>query len=294
MTKLHVVDSGAFSLFNTVLKKHKGQIGSKLDYSLYKTKEFWTYCDDYAAFIKKYQNAISYYVTVDACRSPELSWKITKYLENEHGLKPIPVVHFGTPIKWITKYLEEGYDYIGVGGRIKRLPYTPWADKVWGEICRTPGYLPKVKVHGFAITTHKLMVRYPYYTVDSVTWKKMSYYGQVLVPPKGHGEFRFDIPNLVVFIDEVSPYSKRDGSGEGKHFFNMSRPEQQAIREWLEEIDVPFGKRKGDKIIELGVSNDHQMRVEATIKYFEALQRSMPKWPWPFRLSSRPTLMETL
>ena len=293
MSKRHFLDSGAFSLFNKVLKKQ--DTTGRLDYSVYNKPEFWKYVDAYANFINRHKYSIDHYVNVDACRNPKLSWQIQKYLEEEHGLKPIPVVHFNTPIKWLAKYLDAGYDYIGIGGRVKRLPYWPWADRVFNEICNQQSRLPLCKTHGFAVTTHKHVVRYPWYSVDSVTWKKMSYYGQILVPPVRGGQFCFSIPNQVVFIDpHGSKYTNR-GTGRGRHFLHLSKPRQKEIRDWLDFIKVPFGKSKGDgSIIKPGVINDNAMRCAATISYFEHLQRSIPKWPWPFQVLHRPTLLEAI
>lgn len=288
--KHHIVDSGAHSLLNAMLKKAKKT--KKLDYSFYDSKEFWAYVDKYANFIKENIRSIDHYINVDAIRNPKKSWEIQKYLENEHGLNPIPVIHFNTSMKWIERHLNYGYKYIGLGGQVGRLDYFQWADQAWNLICSTPKNLPACKVHGFAVTTHKHMTRYPWYSVDSVTSKKMAYYGQVLTPPCVQGKFRFDIPNNVLFMDEQSKYSVKSESGRGRHFLHLSWDEQKATREWFEAIDVPFGERRKGKIIKPGVTNNIGIRVQATIKYFLNVQRRQPKWPWSFQNHERYLLLE--
>jgi hypothetical protein len=301
----HIVDSGAFAFFNrynsrfnrSCNKSRKFQSTNlRPDFSYAKSTEFWEYVDSYAAFLKKWKDGIDNYINVDVVMNPKLSWKVQKYLEEEHGLHPIPVIHYGTSERWLEHYLNKGYSYIGLGGRIGRAPYFPWADRMWTRICATPNRLPVCKVHGFAITTHKHITRYPWYSVDSTTSKKMGYYGQVLIPPKVNGSFSWVRPNLIVFMDMISPYTKRKGDS-GRHYLHYRKYEQEAILEWLKLIQVPFGSRNSKGVItQLGVSNCKQERVAANIKYFLWLQSNIPKWPWPLpdTIQIKPTLLELL
>jgi hypothetical protein len=294
MIENHWLDSGAHTWTNLLFKKAK-KAGGKIDWGLYDSQEFWDYVDKYAVFVKKWKHRIDHYINVDIIRDPKRSWKVLKYLENEHGLNPMPVIHFNCPLKWIEKHLDAGYEYIGMGGPVGKIPYEPWADRAWNLICSTSNRLPAVKIHGFAVTTHKHIVRYPWYSVDSVTWKKMSYFSQILVPPRlGRNAFNFSVPNLVVFIDAVSPYTNRR-NGKGRHFMHYSRQEQKGIRDWLDFINVPFGERHKDNSIKTeGVTNSNFCRVQANIAYFQHLAAHQPPWPWPFRQNTRPTLLECM
>jgi len=287
--KLIICDSGAHSFTNLLFKKSKRK-GGRIDWSLYKGEDFWNYVDRYAAFIKEWGDSFDYYVSVDVIRNPKLTWKVQQYLENEHGLKPMPVVHFNTPMKWIQKYLDAGYKYIGMGGPVGKNPYTPWADRAWNLICDTPDRLPQAKIHGFAVTTYHMISRYPWFSCDSVTWKKAAYFGQAVVA--------FSPDNLsktrMIFFDDQSPYLDRV-KGKGRHFLHHTKSEQHQIRKWLDHIHIPFGSRnKKGKVIEEGITNSNLVRCAATIEYFEAVARSMPKWPWPFHRDIRPTLMEAM
>lgn len=286
---LHMLDSGAFTFFNKhnssfnsfCNKKAKNRVERiKPDFSYADTKEFWEYVDSYANFVKQWKDSIDYYVNVDVVLNPKKSWEVLKYLEQEHGLHPIPVVHFGTSIKWVEKYINRGYTYIGMGGRIGHNPYFPWADKVWSVICATPDRKPCCKVHGFALTTHKHITRYPWFSCDSTTWKKMGIFGQIVIPRKRSGEFCWWEPYKSLFVDFISPYTKRVNRG-GKHFLHLTRFEQHQVREWLEYIKVPFGKMKpSGKVTEIGVTNCKQERVAANLRYFLWLQSKLPQWPW--------------
>lgn len=301
MSKIHIfLDSGAFSMAGKARKKSHAS-----EKKFYSTKEFWTYVDAYAAFIKQHEDTFDHYANVDTSRFPKITWEIQKYLENEHGLKPLPVIHHGESLKWVEKYLEAGYKYICIGGVAKTKGYSPtgkfydWGDPVWQLICPGPSFKPTVKVHGFAITSIPLMQRYPWYSVDSVTWKKMSYFGQILVPRLKKGKPNFKLAPLVLFMDSESKYTKRKGN-TGRHCkaFSSTHPkksEMAAIRTWLDFIEVPFGTRAVDgSIIELGVSNDSSMRCTANIRFFEVLAKSLPKWPWPFVSDSRQTAWDNV
>lgn len=287
--RLTICDSGAHSFTNLLFKKSKRE-GGRIDWSLYKSKEFWDYVDRYANFIKEHGDAFDEYVNVDAIRNPEITWEVQQYLERVHKLSPMPVVHYNTPMRWIKKYIDAGYSYIGMGGPVGKNPYTPWADRAWNLICDTPGRLPAAKIHGFAVTTYKMISRYPWYSCDSVTWKKAAYFGQAVVAfsPKDLSKTR------MIFFDDQSPYLNRV-KGKGRHFQHYSKSEQRKIREWLDHIQVPFGKRsKSGEVLEEGVTNSNLVRCAATIEYFEAVARSQPKWPWPFHKVIRPTLLEAM
>ncbi len=295
MSKTHIfLDSGAFSMAGKARKK--SHLSEK---KFYKTKDWWGYIDRYAAFIKEHPDAFDHYANVDTSRFPKITWEVQKYLENEHGLKPLPVIHHGEDIKWLEKYLEAGYKYICVGGVAKSKGYSPskkfntWGDLIFKLLCPMSNqYLPTVKVHGFAITSIPLMQRYPWYSVDSVTWKKMSYYGQILVPMYKKGIWNYLKAPLVIFIDPDSKYTKRKGN-TGRHFNALNKMEQGRVKEWLEHIEVPFGEgRQGDPAIMLGVINEDHFRCQANIRYFELMSKSLPKWPWAFNPDQKSTLIE--
>lgn len=305
-TRLHMLDSGAFSLINQARKKRKAGQG-KVDWSIYKTDEFREYMDAYAEFIKKYRTAIDYYVNIDAIGNPEITWENQMYLEKEHGLKPIPVVHQGEPIKWVEKYLEAGYDYLAIGKIANQGPFDEWCDRCFEVICNQENRLPLVKVHGFAITRYTWMVRWPWYSVDSTTWIKMAFNGQILMPSiNADGVFVFDKPYMRLFVDDVSPYTNRRHKANGprkrlvlgqretirRHYQSMSPLERSKVRQWLKIIGVPIGKSRNGKVVTEGVTNNQAMREKANIHYYEHFCE-VHTWPWAWdRPERQPTLFE--
>lgn len=176
-----LIDSGAHSIFN----KHAKSVKNMDRYKYYESEHFWNYVDQYAAFIKRNDDLIDAYVNVDAITNPEMTWKVQMYLEKEHGLRPIPVIHHKTDHKWLKRYLSREYDYIALGGvaqeKSSRASYIEWANTCFKIIAESK--TPNVKVHGFAVTALPLLFRYPWYSVDSSSWRlRGGGYGLIDVP----------------------------------------------------------------------------------------------------------------
>lgn len=273
------LDSGAFSIKPHALKYAKEKKCSLWEY--YETKAFWRFMDCYAEFVKKYQKYIDLYANMDAIGNPELTWRNQQYLEKEHGLKPVPVIHFRTDIKWVSHYIKHGYDLIGLGG-IKGKDYD-WFDRVFDLICDTPNRLPRVRVHGFGATGYKIILRYPWWSVDSATWTKVGAYGNILVPHKRGGKFVFNEQPYVIGVSLDSPTTK----DQGMHLNTISKGERRIVEEWLELIGIPLGKMKGEEIEERGVCTHHTSRKIACLLFFEKMRESLPPYPWPFQSKRR-------
>lgn len=225
------LDSGAFSLR-----------GKSTDPKFYESAEFWDYADSYAEFIKRNAGRVVAYANLDVIGDPKLTLRNQRYLENEHGLSPVPVVHFGTNVRWLKKYLECEYDYIGLGGLATQKHHSEvqkWLDACFGVVCDTSGRKPSARLHGFGVTGVQMLRRYPWYSVDSTTWIKYGIVGSVMVPPLRGGEFTFAESPLKV---RVSVASKADvGRLGGDHYVNYSKAKKQAVLNWLRVIDLPMG-----------------------------------------------------
>ncbi len=277
------LDSGAHAIYTreVIRKKHKE------GYDFYNSQTFWDYVDAYANFIKKYKTAIDWYVNVDAIFQPETSYKVLKYLENTHKLNPMPVVHWGTDIKWLKKYMDDGYTYIGLGGlgqEVTKKWYYNWADNIFRYICPKPTQLPIIRVHGFAMTAYDLLVRYPWRSVDSASWVKAGGFGQILVPHKRNNKYTFDVSPYSLSVSIESPTNDK----EGRNYSTLTKLEQRVIREWLEIINIPIGKADSDgKELEWGIICSHHARRIANILFFEKLVEWLPEWPWPFKLTPK-------
>lgn len=289
-----MVDSGAHSIFvKEILKKKHGQ----LDFGYYETDEFWDYVDAYGEYISKNKHMIDLYVSVDVIHSPELSWKVQKYLEKEWKIKPLPVYHSGEDFKWFKKYVDE-YDYIGVGGLGQEVTRSTWMKNigipVFSYICKKPDYTPIRKIHGFAMTAPSLVTGFPWYSVDSTSWVMFGKYGIVIVPYKRKGLYDYSKSPNTVFVS-----SRPESKGNIGHFENVVDMHQSYFQKYFEENGFILGKsefkevsggyalreneqwanrKKGivEVIIEKGLSNQHELRDQLNLLFYLNLEKSLP------------------
>jgi len=101
----------------------------------------------------------------------------------KHGLNPLITFHVNESFDYLKEYIKK-YDYIALGGvaqiKGKRDKLQEWLDHCFSLILKKKG----LKIHGFAIFSPKLMLRYPFYSVDASTWLIGSTYGNLLIPTK--------------------------------------------------------------------------------------------------------------
>jgi hypothetical protein len=269
--------------------------------------------DEYIAFIKENESSIDLYANLDVIGSAQGTWQNQVYIEKA-GLNPLPTFHYGEDIKWLQRYLSKGYDYICLGGMVpistRDLKF--WLDDIFSNyICDSSG-MPKVKVHGFGLTSFPLMMRYPWYSVDSTSWVVTGRMGSIYVPRKKGGEWVYNENSWKIAVSNQSPNKKEAGA----HIDTMSPGEKQIILDYIEEKGYCLGKseyrmefqdyklqdnekwaqkkpssktekRKLEIILEDGISNRYQLRDEMNIIYFLDLEKSMPEWPWAFKMKQQ-------
>lgn len=102
------------------------------------------------------------------------------------GTSPLPCFHYGEPVEALDWYVQN-YEYITIGGMVPIS--TPqlklWLDRLWEDHLTDEHGRPRVKVHGFGLTSLPLMMRYPWWSVDSSTWVQWAANGMILVPGVG-------------------------------------------------------------------------------------------------------------
>lgn len=156
------LDSGAFSAFTKNVN-----IAPELYAQFIKdTQHFWTTCSS-LDFIGKGEAAAVQ------------SYENLKNLERL-GAKVQPVFHVREPDDWLRKYIDEGYDYIFIGGMVPES--TDWLcerlDGLWENVLvDKKTRKARVKIHGFGLTDVKLMLRYPWHSVDSSSWLAIGMFG---------------------------------------------------------------------------------------------------------------------
>lgn len=158
------LDSGAFSSFTK---------GVEVDLP--------RYCD----WIHENEDIVEMASVLDAIGDHRGTFKNQAAMERL-GTNPLPCFHYGEPVELLEWYVKH-YSYITIGGMVPIS--TPqlklWLDRIWHNHLTDEDGVPKVKVHGFGLTSLPLMMRYPWYSVDSSTWVQWAANGMILVPGLG-------------------------------------------------------------------------------------------------------------
>lgn len=187
------LDSGAFSAYTQ---------GVEIDLP--------KYCD----FIKRNSDIIEVASVLDAVGDPLKTYQNQLAME-AHGVRPLPCFHYGEDERYLD-YYAANYEYITLGGMVPIS--TPnlllWLDRLWEKHLTDGSGRPRLKVHGFGLTTISLMKRYPWYSVDSSSWVQISSVGSILHPDHG-----------VIAMSHTSPNRKQ----EGRHFDTLSHIEQSYL-----------------------------------------------------------------
>jgi len=135
------------------------------------------YVGDYAAFLKSFHPKcqVDFYVTVDYVHDCKVIYEITRRLF-DLGANPIPVYHGDDSVDWLKRYWDLGHRLVGISVSewTKSSDRMPWYyDKVF-EFGAKVG----MRFHGF-MQTGRYMFMYPWWSVDSTSWKKSAAYGNV-------------------------------------------------------------------------------------------------------------------
>ncbi|MDD5053492.1 MAG: hypothetical protein PHO27_12225 [Sulfuricurvum sp.] len=193
---------------------------------------------EYIKFIKENKKYITVYANLDVIGDAEAGWKNQKIMEDA-GLSPLPVYHIEDDISYLYRCLE--YPYFCLGGMATG--YTTaqrrsFLDMCFEIICNTIDGMPKCKIHGFGMTSLELLLRYPWYSVDSTSWVLTGRFGSVFVPRKVNGSYVYDESSWKVTVSNQSP----DQIEEGKHFNTFAPMEQNMILQYLKEKGFKIGK----------------------------------------------------
>ncbi len=181
------LDSGAFSAFT---------LGKQIDLP--------AYCE----YIHRNADIIDMASVLDGIGDPLQTYR--NQLEMERlGTRPLPCFHYGEDERYLEYYIAN-YEYITIGGMVPIS--TPqlilWLDRIWAKYLTDGSGRPRLKVHGFGLTSVPLMTRYPWYSVDSSSWIQLAAHGNVFIPKYGQFAISARSPNIKVegqHVDTLSP-----------------------------------------------------------------------------------------
>ena len=153
--------------------------------------------DEYIAYIKRHRHLLDSYVSLDTIpgergkmdnsqaaikKSAEASYRNHLKMKDA-GLSPIPVFHQGEEFTALVQMLEDGEECIGISPylRANHNDVLDWMDDCF-TIVTDPSGKPLVKTHGFGATSQRIIMEYPWHSVDSTTWIIAAGYGRVKIP----------------------------------------------------------------------------------------------------------------
>lgn len=262
--------------------------------------------DTYIAFIKQYSAFISVYANLDVIGDPDATWKNQQLMEKA-GLHPLPCYHLGESYKWLQHYCDQ-YDYVAIGGMVGNKNLGPFLDHIFHDfICDSSGF-PRVKTHSFGLTSNRLVIRYPWYSVDAITGKLKGFNGLIYVPQtKPNGDWDYLKRPYEIGVSWRQP----DATSDPMHFDNMSPLLRAHVERYLKQEKIPIGHSKvkhvdidykpnpkcenwcgpkqadGKRLLEVrtedGVRNSTPLRDRLNIRFSHHLQEALPPWPWAFK-----------
>jgi len=257
-----LLDSGAFSAWNKSIE---------ID------------IDIYIDFILQYNEYFDYVVNLDVIpgkpgippTKDQIEFSARKGYDNYYYMigrgipkeKLIHVFHQGEDFEWLNKMIAE-MDYIGISPSNDKTTNQKieWLDVVMDYIIDDRGF-PRVKFHGFGVSSISILIRYPWYSVDSTSWVMTGRFGSIFVPKNKCG--KYDYMSTPYKIDVSEKANSRNF--EDCHLSNFLIREREKILEYIYE--------KG--FTEEQLAKDYMKRDELNIIYFIDLEKNLPSWPWP-------------
>jgi hypothetical protein len=198
------LDSGAFSAYT---------LGVDLDLPTY-----CRYIQENDDIIRRDEGIVMASV-LDGIGDPQLTYENQLAMER-HGVRPLPCFHAGEDERYLEHYIKK-YEYITLGGMVgsstKQLMI--WLDRMWDKYLTDGSGNPRIKVHGFGITSIPLMERYPWWSCDSSSWIQSAAFGSVITPKYGP-----------MNVSEKSP-SRHDA---GQHVSTLTPMENKFVLDMFE------------------------------------------------------------
>ncbi len=185
------------------------------------------------------------------------------------GVKPLPCFHYGEDERYLEWYIAN-YPYITLGGMVavSTQQLYPWLDRLFEKYLTDGSGRPKLKVHGFGLTTLELMQRYPWWSVDSSSWVQIAANGTLLLPtPNGLWKY--------VPISDVHPTAKM----ANVHYNTVPPIQQEALRNQILSAGFEVERLKKEYIsrwcFNCWAYTEINRRISTTDKRFKADQISL-------------------
>lgn len=168
--------------------------------------------DDYCKFLLDTQ--VITYAGLDVIGNAEKTKTNMEYMTKEYGLKPIPTFHIGSTLDDL-KQMVDNFPYIALGGLVWTAGVRSHLNEVWHYI---QTHNPKIKVHGFGTTNIDLIKAYPWYSVDSSSYKWCKRFGEQYILWNGFELPGIREPEYLELLEQMGYKGVKDYEKKDKYF----------------------------------------------------------------------------
>lgn len=202
--------------------------------------------EDYIKFLQERGSDFEVCANLDVIGNGQASFENWKIM-SKAGLDILPVYHIGTDEKYLKKYLEKT-NYVALGSGVITKMSMKMRVRAFGYIWDK--YLRKdVKVHGFGITAIPLLMRFPWYSVDSTAWSVLTRYGKLFIPYRKKGEWKYDETPFVVKVGMRDKKMGRCGGITNTGLIGSLSPLVRVfVMEYMEEKGFSLGEVEYEKM----------------------------------------------
>lgn len=153
---------------------------------------------DYCSYI--IESGVKTYAGLDVIGNAAQTRANMEVMIKEYDLNPIPTFHMGSNLEDLKHLVHGQYSYIALGGLVFSSNVINHCDRVWHYIL---SHNPKLRVHGFGLTNIELMKRYPWYSVDSSSFKSCKRYGRQSIIWKDFDFETFDEMEYITILRSI-------------------------------------------------------------------------------------------
>lgn len=188
---------------------------------------------DYCQYIKdnddiiRYEDGVLLASVLDGIGDALQTYRNQLEME-KRGVRPLPCFHVGEDERYLEWYIRN-YEYITLGGMVQYSPkqLVPWLDRIWNKYLLDGSGKPKVKVHGFGLTSVPLMENYDWYSCDSSSWIQSTSFGNVFTP--AYGSVRLS----------VESNAKHE---TGKHVESLTEKERNEVVDYINSTGFEYDR----------------------------------------------------
>lgn len=250
------LDSGAFTVWNQKQKKKDADDCFDTEYWRYKKAPTSIDIDRYAQLINSTDGWWDVIANLDIIGGSEkANWENLRDLES-NGCKVCPVFHAGEDPWWLSKMLDS-YEYILIGGLVKNKNLQADLDQIFKSHLTDSSGQVRCKLHGFGLTGFDLMLRYPWYSVDSTSWVSTARYGSCVF-------YRSGKLQQVLFSKDNEDRFKSNSV----HYDRMPEAEQETILKLLEPTGITLDEvcedYNGRRVVNLHTFQQVEQHVHST------------------------------